>query len=224
MPQTLASRIALVRDRVERAATRAGRDPAEIRLIAVSKTHTAAAVREAIAAGLSDFGENKVQEGEAKIAEIRHGSITWHLIGHLQANKARKAVRSFGVLHSLDSIELAERLDRICDEEGRRLPVLIQVDLAGETTKSGVPVGGLDALASAVRSSENLDLLGLMLLPPHFEDPEATRPYFRRLREIRDKMMPGSELSMGMSHDFEVAIEEGSTMIRVGTAIFGDRE
>ena len=214
-----------VRGRIANAATRIGRDPNEIKLVAVSKTHSAETIREAFSVGQTLFGENRVQEAEPKIAELRDSAIEWHLIGHLQSNKARKAVQLFGVVQSLDSIELANRLERICKEEGRKeLPVLMQVDLAGEESKSGIPENGLGELIAYLRTCVHLKLKGLMVLPPLFDDPEVTRPYFKRLREIRDRLVPGGELSMGMSHDFEVAIEEGATIVRVGTAIFGERE
>ena len=178
------------------------------------------------------MGENKVQEAEAKIAEIGRNAAEWHLIGHLQSNKARKAVQLFDVIHSVDSLELAQRLERICIEEGRdELSVFVHVDLAGEATKSGIDVAGLPELVGYLKTCERLRFDGLMILPPYFEDPEATRPYFQRLRAIRDDLAADGgfgagrgELSMGMSHDFEVAIEEGATVVRVGTAIFGDRK
>lgn len=229
---TLAENLAEVDSRIASAAERAGRGPGEIKLVAVSKTHPAEMVREAIAAGQTVFGENKVQEAESKIEEIGRDAAEWHLIGHLQSNKARKAVQLFDVVHSLDSVELARRLERICIEEGRAdLSVLVQVDLAREETKSGIPEEDLPELAEFLKGCERLKFAGLMILPPYFEDPEATRPFFKRLRAIRDGLAaqgafsnePG-ELSMGMSHDFEVAIEEDATIVRVGTAIFGERE
>ena len=175
-------------------------------------------------AGISVFGENKVQEAEGKIAELGRDRIEWHLIGHLQSNKARKAVQLFDVVHSVDSLDIARRLERICEEEGREsLEVLIQVDLAGEETKSGIPESDVPDLVDFLRTCKRLNFIGLMILPPYFDHPEATRPYFKRLREIRDRIIPGGELSMGMSHDFDVAIQEGATMVRVGTAIFGER-
>lgn len=219
----IAAAIAEVRGRIEAAAQRSGRDPREITLVAVSKTYPAETIREAMAAGLNVFGENRVQEAEAKIGEIGR-DVCWHLIGHLQSNKARKAVQLIDVIHSLDSVELAERLERICLEEGRnRLDVLVQVDLAGEAAKSGVTEADLSLLTKYLATCKCLLLKGFMLMPPFFEDAEDTRPYFRRLCEIRDEMLPGGELSMGMSHDLEVAIEEGATMVRVGTSIFGRR-
>ena len=222
--------LAQINARIEAAAARSGRSDREVKLVAVSKTHPVSVLREAIDAGITVFGENKVKEAEDKIAEMGRESAEWHLIGHLQSNKARKAVRLFDVIHSVDSIELADRLERICTEEGRdELPILVQVDLAGEETKSGVPEGELTELAVFLKGCERLKFDGLMVLPPFFDDPEATRPYFKRLRAIRDELTEqgyfptGGELSMGMSHDFEVAIEEGATIVRVGTAIFGTR-
>jgi len=227
----LRERLTEVSRRIEQSARKAGRDPAEVRLIAVSKTHPPEALRRAIDAGVTDLGENRVQEADAKISEVGRDAARWHLIGHLQANKARRAVQLFDVIHSLDSAALAERLDRLCEEAGREeLPVLIQVDLAGEATKSGVGEDGLGELAETVVACRRLRLAGLMALPPFFEDAEQARPFFRRLRELRDALAErGSfgtargELSMGMSHDYEVAIEEGATYVRVGTAIFGER-
>ncbi|MDQ4123335.1 MAG: YggS family pyridoxal phosphate-dependent enzyme [Acidobacteriota bacterium] len=222
----LRARIAAVRSQIENAARRSGRVADEIRLVAVSKTHPSEILKAAIESGATDFGENRVQEAEAKIAEIGREAVTWHLIGNLQANKARKAVRLFDLIHSLDSIELAERLERVCGEENREnLDVLIQVDLAGEATKSGVPETDLPALVEFLKNCSHLKLRGLMILPPFFEDAERVRPFFRHLREIRDRVFGDerAELSMGMSHDFEIAVEEGATIVRVGTAIFGER-
>lgn len=222
--QSLAANLSLVRERITRAAARVGRNPDEIKLVAVSKTHPAKVVVEAIGAGQTAFGENKVQEAEQKIADVGRDRAEWHLIGHLQSNKARKAVQFFDVIHSLDSVELAQRLERICEEEGRsELPVLVQVDLAGEETKSGIPESGLPELIRYLQTCRHLRFDGLMLLPRFFDNTEDARPYFVRLREIRDRVLPGGELSMGMSHDFETAIEEGSTVVRVGTAVFGER-
>jgi pyridoxal phosphate enzyme (YggS family) len=224
MLHSLAENLSSINGRIVAAAVRCGREPASIKLIAVSKTHPAETLREAMAAGISVFGENKVQEAVGKIVEIDREGIEWHLIGHLQSNKARKAVQLFDVIHSVDSLDIAQRLDRICVEEGReRLEVLVQVDLAGEETKSGIPEPDLPELIGYLKSCERLKLIGLMVLPPFFDDPEATRPFFKRLRENRDRLVSGGELSMGMSHDFEVAIEEGATMVRVGTALFGER-
>lgn len=216
--------LALIMGRIANAADRSGRDPGEVKLVAVSKTHPPEILREAIAANVHVFGENKVQEAEGKIEEIGREAAEWHLIGHLQSNKARKAVQLFDVIHSVDSVDIAKRLERICGEEGReKLSVLIQVDLAGEETKSGIAEQELAGLVEFIRGGEHLSFDGLMVLPPFFDEPEATRPFFRRLRELRDRIIPGGHLSMGMSHDFEVAIEEGATIVRVGTAIFGER-
>ena len=224
MPGPISENLNDIRRRISAAAARSGRRENEVKLVAVSKTHPAETLREAIAAGVSVFGENKVQEAERKIAEIGRRDAEWHLIGHLQSNKARKAVQLFDFIHSVDSVELAQRLERICGDERREsLSVLVQVDLALEATKSGVPESGLPELVEVIRGCRHLKLEGLMVLPPFFDDPEVTRPFFRRLRELRDELIPGGHLSMGMSHDFEVAIEEGATIVRVGTAIFGER-
>lgn len=232
MPNDISANLGEVNRLIAAAAQRAGRDPAEIKLVAVSKTHPPDTLREAAAGGVTVFGENKVQEAEGKIAELGRGWVEWHLIGHLQSNKARKAVQLFDVIHSVDSIELAERLERICAEEDRAtLPVLVQVDLAGEETKSGIAEDELPQLAEYLKGCERLKFDGLMVLPPFIDESEATRPYFVRLRKLRDRLAaegafasdPG-QLSMGMSNDFEVAVEEGATIVRVGTAIFGIRE
>ena len=224
MNETLAVRLAKIKAEIARAANNAQRRPQEIKLVAVSKTHPAETIKEALEAGARVFGENKVQEAEGKILEIGREKAEWHLIGHLQSNKARKAVRLFDVIHSLDSVELAERLERICVEEGRKnLSVFVQVDLAKEATKNGVEEKDLPELVEFLRRCRHLRFDGLMVLPPFFDDLEKVRPFFRRLREMRDEICPAGELSMGMSHDFAVAIEEGATVIRVGTAIFGER-
>jgi pyridoxal phosphate enzyme (YggS family) len=213
-----------VRERLSEASTRAGRDPAEITLVAVSKMHSVEAIRAAIDAGVNTFGENKIQEAEGKIAALGRENLKWHLIGHLQSNKARKAVQLFDVIESLDSLELATRLERICLEEAReQLDVFVQVDLAGEDTKTGIAEKDLPPMIDCLKSCERLKLVGLMTLPPYFGDAESTRPFFIRLRELRDKLLPKGALSMGMTNDFEVAIEEGATHVRVGTAIFGKR-
>ncbi len=213
-----------IRERIAAAAGRAKRDPSEVKLVAVSKTHPVPVLREAIDLGVTVFGENKVQEAESKIVDIGRPGIEWHLIGHLQSNKSRKAVQLFDVIQSLDSIELAKRLERICIDEGRdELPVLVQVDLAGEETKSGISESELSELVGYLKTCRRLKFKGLMVLPPYFDDPESARPFFKRLRKLRDETIPGGQLSMGMSNDFEVAIEEGATIVRVGTAIFGER-
>jgi pyridoxal phosphate enzyme (YggS family) len=232
----LAARFANVKARVAAAAEKCGRNPEEVTLIAISKTHPASLIKELIELGATDLGENRVQEAETKIPEVGRDEAAetrprWHLVGHLQANKARRALNLFDVIHSLDSIDLAQRLDRLCAELGRTsLPLLIQVDLGHEETKTGVDEKELPQLAETVQQLERLELIGLMTLPPFFEDPKQARPYFRRLRELRDELARSGafgkgrgELSMGMTHDFAVAIEEGATMVRIGTAIFGER-
>lgn len=228
----LRDRLAQIRARVATAATRADRSVAEITLVAISKTHPAATLQDAIEVGMTDLGENRVQEAEPKITTLGRSAARWHLVGHLQSNKARRAVQLFDVIHSLDSVALAHRLERLCEEEGRQqLPVLIQVDLGGEETKAGVPYTELQTIANEVNGCGRLKLVGLMTLPPYFENPEQVRPFFTRLRELRDELRQqglfgtgSGELSMGMTHDFEIAIEEGATMVRIGTAIFGERE
>jgi len=224
MAKNLATAFAEVRNQIKLAAEKVGREADEIKLVAVSKTHPAEILREAVEAGANIFGENKIQEAESKIEKIGRGRAEWHLIGHLQSNKARKAVKLFDWIHTLDSVELAERLDRISIEENRSdLNILIQVDLAKEKTKSGVSIEDLPELIDYLNSREHLKLRGLMIIPPFFEDAEKVRPFFKKLREIRDNLLPDGELSMGMSHDFEIAVEEGATIVRVGTAIFGER-
>jgi pyridoxal phosphate enzyme (YggS family) len=226
----LSERLQAVRGRIAAACARSGRSPSDIALVGISKTHSADAVREAFSAGLRDFGENRVQEAEGKVdalADLRAAGLRWHLVGHLQANKAKKAAALFDVVHSVDDAALGARLDRAANEAGRVLPVLVQVDLAGEATKFGLAESSLLATLDALRALSSLRVEGLMVLPPYFDDPQATRPYFERLRGLRDQGVArglcGPQLSMGMSHDFEVAIEEGATLIRVGTAIFGER-
>lgn len=230
----LISRISDLYKRMSHAAMRAGRSPEEITLIAVSKTASIERIKEAIDAGQRVFGENRVQEAQGKIAECgmqnAESRIEWHLIGHLQKNKAKYAVRLFDVIHSLDSRELAEELSRQAEKIGKVQDLLIEVKLSHEETKHGVSEEELVPLIETIGDLTSLRVRGLMTMPPYFEDPDHARPYFRRLRELRDKInemriancyLP--DLSIGMSNDFEVAIEEGSTMVRVGTAIFGER-
>ena len=219
-----------MRERIDSAARAAGRNPEAIRLVAVSKTFPPAAVEAGAAAGLDDFGENRVQEAIGKIERTPGLRVLWHLIGHLQSNKARAAAAAFDWIQSVDSLKLLRRLDQAADEAATAPNLLIQVDLAGEVTKHGVPAGEVRRLLEAGPACRAARVRGLMLMPPWNEDAEATRPYFRRLRELRDELRgkgidPAAlgELSMGMSHDFEVAIAEGATMVRVGTAIFGRR-
>ena len=226
----IAENLRSVRARVDAAARRAGRDPAEVTLVAVSKTFGPDDVRAAWEAGHRDFGENKVQEALQKIGLTADMEIRWHLIGHLQSNKARKAARPFACIQSVDSVDLLHRLDRAAADEGVGPEILVQVDLAGESTKFGAPADEARRIADAAAEAKAVRLAGLMLMPPWSEDPEHTRPWFVRLRELRDRWVadgfpPGMlrHLSMGMSHDFETAIEEGATIVRVGTAIFGRR-
>jgi hypothetical protein len=232
----VADRLADVRGRVESAARSAGRDPSSVRLVAVSKTFPIEAVREAFAAGQRDFGENRVQEALQKIAALQESAVSadllirWHLLGHLQTNKARKAAPAFAVIQSVDSVDLLEKLDRAAEESGHSPELLIQVDLAGEATKFGAPPAEVPRLLEAAAAARAARIVGLMTLPPVPDTPEDARPYFRRLRDLRDEWLASGvpapmlrELSMGMSGDFEVAIQEGATMVRVGTAIFGSR-
>jgi len=254
-PSQSAENLASVRDRLERAALRAGRRPKEILLIAVSKTHSASQIRKLYESGVRHFGENRVQEWETKRSEVADLHAMWHMIGHLQSNKAARTVRLFDFVDSVDSLGLAERLDRarkdfnaevaekiagaekIGEEKSQavrgehaRLRILIEVMLDPGGTKSGVREDELPALVEAMMKLPHLELRGLMGVPPYFENADRARPYFRRLRELRDalRIRLGSNilpaLSMGMSHDFEVAIEEGATEIRVGTALFGERQ
>lgn len=225
------SRLERVREKIAAAIARANRQPEEVTLVAVSKTHPPEMINEGLVAGLTDFGENRVQEAEEKIPQVGRDKARWHLIGHLQSNKARRAVELFDVIHSLDSAGLAQKLNRYCLELDRsEFPVLVQLDLAHEVTKSGATEDQLAEIVDAVRQLPALRLIGLMTLPPFFEDVEQVRPFFRKLRELRDELrrqgvfgdQPG-ELSMGMTHDYEIAIEEGATMLRIGTAIFGER-
>ena len=225
------ARVAAVQERIARAATRAGRRAADITLLAVSKTHPPEAVRAAHAAGLVDFAENKVQEAETKIGALSdlRARTRWHLVGHLQSNKARKAATLFDRIHSVDGVELALKLEHAVAQAGKTLDVFVQVDLAGEVTKHGADEAHLFPLLEELRGFRSLRAVGLMILPPLGAAPEASRPFFARLRALRDKaqgggLLLGSELSMGMSHDFEVAIEEGATTVRVGTALFGERK
>jgi pyridoxal phosphate enzyme (YggS family) len=228
-PAVLRSRLADVRDRIARAAARAGRDPSRITLIAVSKTFGADAVRAAAADGQIDFGENKVQEAQLKRAETGDLKIVWHLIGHLQSNKAKRAAAEFDVIHSIDSADLVRKVDAAAAAAGRKIALLAQADLAGEATKHGAREDELRAIFQAATGCTAIRMSGLMIIPPA-GDPEDARTWFRKLREVRDRLIAQdvdrgqlTELSMGMSHDYEIAIEEGATMVRVGTAIFGAR-
>jgi pyridoxal phosphate enzyme (YggS family) len=226
---SIANNLADVRRRVAEAARRAGRSPDEVTLVAVSKTFSAEAVREAYAAGQRDFGENKVQEGLQKIEQTADIRVRWHLIGHLQSNKAKRAAGAFACIHSVDSVDLLRKLDAAAGDTPPE--ILVQVDLAGEATKFGAPEDEAHRCVRAGLDARSVRLAGLMLLPPWNEDQEQTRPWFARLRSLRDDWIAEGvprdalrHLSMGMSHDFEAAIEEGSTLVRVGTAIFGKRQ
>ena len=228
---SIADRLAGIRARIDAAARSAGRDPASVRLIAVSKTFPVDSIRQAYAAGQRDFGENRVQEALQKISALTDLSIRWHLLGHLQTNKARKAAPAFAMIQSVDGIELLEKLDRGAEESGQTPELLIQVDLAGEATKHGLPPGEVPRLLEAAAACRAARVVGLMTLPPVPERPEDARPWFRQLRDLRDGWqqagVPASmlrELSMGMSGDFDVAVQEGATMVRIGTAIFGSRD
>jgi pyridoxal phosphate enzyme (YggS family) len=229
MPE-IAVRLSSIRERIAAAAASAGRDASSVRLVAVSKTFPIEAVRDAYAAGQRDFGENKVQEALEKIASSADLPIRWHLLGHLQSNKARKAGASFTTIHSLDNVELLRKIDTAAADAGRTPELLIQVDLAGESTKFGVPPADVPRIFDAAAECSSAQVVGLMTLPPATEFAENARPWFRKLRELRGQWLAAGvpaamlrELSMGMSADFEVAIQEGSTMVRVGTAIFGSR-
>ena len=228
--QTIGSRLAEVRDRIAAAALRARRDLASIRLIAVSKTFSIDEIRQAYDAGQRDFGENRVQELQEKAGTASDLDIQWHLIGHLQSNKAKKAVADANLIHSIDSVALLQRVEAAADAAGKTVRLLVQTDLAAETTKHGAPTDQLAELFAAAQRCRAARVIGLMLLPPLADNPEQARDWFRQLRSQRDRLLeqgvPSSllaELSMGMSHDFEVAIEEGATMVRVGSAIFGRR-
>ena len=231
----LRGRLADVRARIERAARRAGRDPAAVRLVAVSKTFSADLVYAAAQVGQRDFGENKVQEALPKMDAVRamvasDVQLRWHLVGHLQTNKARRAGARFDVVHSIDTADLVRKLDDAAGAAAHHLDALVQVDLAREATKHGAQQSELLEIFQAGRSARHVSLVGLMLLPPAVENPNDARPYFRELKNLRSRLLAQgvdpsmlAELSMGMSHDFEAAVEEGATIVRVGTAIFGSR-
>ena len=230
LPQktSIAENLAGVRDRIARAASRSGRTAEAITLLAVSKTFSAEAIRDAYDLGLCHFGENRVQEWESKRPQLADLAATWHLIGHLQSNKVRRAANLFHRVDSVDSLSLAQKLDSAAASEGKRLQLLIEVHLGGEATKSGVTEAEVPALADRIAALQHVELLGLMTIPPYFDEAERARPYFQKLRELRDSTSrqigkPLETLSMGMSHDFEIAIEEGATEVRIGTALFGGR-
>jgi pyridoxal phosphate enzyme (YggS family) len=226
---TIAVNLARIQERINRAALRCGRQPEDVRLVAVSKTVPLERIREAVSAGATILGENYIQEAREKIALIGT-EAEWHFIGHLQSNKAKFAVELFSMIHSVDRVSLAEELNKEAAKKNKILPVLIQVNISGEETKSGIDAAGTRQLVQQVAQLPHLSVQGLMTMPPWFEDSEEARPYFRALRKLRDELagekIPNvslTELSMGMSGDFEVAIEEGATLVRIGTAIFGER-
>ena len=223
---TVVDRINNVAERISWAAARAGRRLEDIKLVAITKTVDVKRIEEAVKAGVRIFGENYVQESRQKIAAIGHG-VEWHMTGHLQKNKVKEAVTLFDMVQTIDSVELAREIDRRAKTSGRIVKGLIEVNLGGENSKTGVHKEDLISLLTEIKDLNNLSIQGLMSIPPYFNDAEEVRPYFRTLRELRDKVnkegLSLCELSMGMSHDFEVAVEEGATMVRIGTAIFGER-
>ena len=224
---TVKENLLRVMEKIENAARKIGRDPNEIKLVAVSKTVEVARIMEAIEAGISILGENYVQEAQKKIEEIGQ-PVSWHFIGHLQSNKAKYAIRLFDMIHSLDSVPLAEELNRRAEQADRVMEVMIEVNLSKEATKFGTDEEVVVNLAKRIQNLNHLSLEGLMTMPPYFDSPELSRPYYIALRELKEKMVkegvPMKDLSMGMSNDFEIAIEEGATYVRVGTAIFGPRK
>jgi pyridoxal phosphate enzyme (YggS family) len=224
---TIEENLLTVKARIDDAATRAGRDPAQITLIAVSKTVEIERIREAISEGMTVFGENYVQEARTKIEEIGRRGVQWHFIGHLQTNKAKYAVRLFDLIHAVDSIKVAKELDKRGAAAGKVMDCLIEVNISQEESKFGITSEYTRTLAQEMTKLKNISLKGLMTMPPYFDDPEPARPYFIALRTLQETIaqdgIPLPELSMGMSTDFEVAIEEGATMVRVGRAIFGER-
>jgi len=227
---SIADNLKTVMDRIAFAAKRAGRDPSSIRLVAVTKTVDVESIRQVVTAGASILGENRVQEAREKIEKL--GSLArWHLIGHLQSNKAKYAVKLFDLIHSVDNLELARELDKQAAKIGKIQDVLIEVSIAGEAAKAGVTMQDVAVLVREAAKLKNISIKGLMTMPPYSEEPENSRPFFRKLRElaetIKKENIPAvsmNELSMGMSGDFEIAVEEGATMVRVGTAIFGERK
>ena len=230
MVTSIKGNVAQVRERIAAACLRCGRGPDGVKLLAISKTFPPESIRAAYEAGLRDFGENRVQEAAAKRPALSDLSITWHLVGHLQSNKAKDARELFHWVHSVDSLRLAQKLDQATVSGWSRLPVLLEVNLGGEEGKAGVGESEVIPLAEQISQLATLEVRGLMVIPPFSDDPEQARSYFRRLRELAQVIdsrnianVSMQELSMGMSHDFEVAIEEGATIIRVGTAIFGAR-
>jgi pyridoxal phosphate enzyme (YggS family) len=226
MAETIRDRLLRVHERIKAAAARAGREPSSVTLVAVSKTMPLDLIRQALEGGVTILGENRVQEAAGKIAALP-GAAVWHLVGHLQTNKAKQAVQLFELIHSADSLKLVQALDRHGREAGKRVRCLVEVNLGGEESKGGAKEADTRDLLAAAQGLVNLQVEGLMAIPPLLPSPEQVRPYFRRLRALRDRLegegfrLP--QLSMGMTHDFEVAVEEGATLVRIGTAIFGPR-
>ncbi len=226
---TIASNIERVKKRVKQACLKSGRNPEEVKVVAVSKTHPVEKIIEAYNCGIKTFGENRVQEAREKFDRLKDYPIEWHLIGHLQKNKVNHAVRIFDYIHSIDSVALAEKVEKRLEAMGKEIKGFIEVKLSEEESKHGVSISDLDTLAEYCAGLRYLKVIGLMVVPPYFEDVEKVRPYFRKLRELREELNRRifngtlSELSMGMTHDFEVAIEEGATYVRIGTGIFGER-
>ena len=223
-------RIEKIRKRIEQTALSCGKDPLNVRLVAVSKTVPSKNVKTAVEAGLFIFGENYIQEAMGKIDEIADSRLSWHFIGHLQSNKAKFVVRYFDLIHSVDTLKLAKEINRQAIKIDKTQNILVQVNIAMETTKSGVATKDTISLIKDISKLENLSVKGLMTMPPFFNQPEKVRPYFKALAELKNQVLEESiehiemeELSMGMTGDFEVAIEEGATLVRIGTAIFGDR-
>jgi pyridoxal phosphate enzyme (YggS family) len=227
----LKQRLEQIKARIRGAAESCQRDADSVRLVAVSKTIPAETVKEAVEAGVTILGENYVQEARDKFNTLVHYPVSWHFIGHLQSNKAKYAVRLFDLIHSVDSIKLARELNKQAAKVDKMQQILVQVNISGEDTKTGIPADGTIELISAISQLENLSIKGLMTMPPYFYQPEKVRPFFAALRKLRDQIKEQSiaavsmeELSMGMTGDFEVAIEEGATLVRIGTAIFGERK
>jgi len=230
MPVNIRNRLEKIKDRINKSAKRCGRDPQSVRLVAVSKTVPADRVKEAIDAGVDILGENYIQEVRTKFIELAAYTVSWHFIGHLQTNKAKYAVRLFDLIHSVDSLKLAHELDNQAKKINKIQDILIQINIGKEPSKSGADAEIASNLTTDISCLQNLSVKGLMIMPPFFDDPEKVRPYFSGLRNLRDRIhqtLPGVdlyELSMGLSNDFEAAIEEGATFVRIGAAIFGERQ
>ncbi len=225
---SIEQRLQQISERIDSACSKVGRDPAGVRLLAVTKTFPPEAVDEACRAGLDQMGESRIQEARQKLP-LCSSRITWHFIGHLQRNKVREAVEYFSMIHAIDSLRLLEAVDKACAEVGKRLPVLLEVNVSGEASKYGIPPGEVPQILDVAGRFLNVDIAGLMTIPPFSAEQEDARKYFKKLRELRDQWAGShgfalKELSMGMSHDFEVAIEEGATWIRLGSMIFGNRK